>query len=284
MYYSTIRGEKMKTQTHYTTQNENSANLCDVTKDIKINCVGAVDKNGFSTRSVRRDFYLMYVIKGNMSIEFGGEKSTISDGQLLIISPGTHYSYFAGKNSTINYLWIHFTGKNAEAMLRKFGLETNIIFDCGHSASIIEMWKRICNEFVLNDSHFDDMTKAIFTEILAAFSRRIDRKNSKRLFIKSVRYIHENYAQKISVVDLANIESLSESHYRSVFTKIFGESPVEYITARRIEAAAYMLENSDKNLEEIAALVGYSDSYYFGKQFKKKMGIAPGRYRKDKQG
>lgn len=273
----------MKTQTFYTTPNERSANLCDVTKDIRINCVGSVDKTDFSTNSVRKDFYLMYVIKGGVTIQFENAKYYFSDGEMLILKPGTKYFYHTDSKIGINYLWMHFTGAKIEEILQNCLIETNKITKCGHSASIIELWKKMCNEFILNDSHFDVMTSSIFTEIITAFSRRINSTNSKKHLLKSVHFIHENYSKKINVSDLAKIENLSESHYRSVFTKIFGESPVEYITSRRIENAAYMLESSDKNLEEIAFLVGYNDTYYFSKQFKRKMGISPGKYRKSKQ-
>ena len=268
----------MKTQTYYTAPNEPSANVCDNSKEIVTNCVGAVDRNHYSTRSVRKDYYMMYMIKGSQPISFENKTFLISDGDLLILKPNTQYSYSA-KDASVNYLWLHFTGCSAEQKLLTAGLETNTIMHCGHSVRIIELWERMYYEFTINDRHFEDMSCAIFTQILTTFSRKVQHISSEPYLQKSLAYIHENYPQKISIAVLAKIEGLSESHYRALFVKLFGESPVEYITKRRIMSAVYMLENTDCRLDEIATLVGYNDTYYFGKKFKQVMGISPGKYR-----
>lgn len=272
----------MKTQTFYITPNERSANVKDMTKEIKVNCVGAVNRNNFATRSVRNDYYLIYLLTGGMTLYFNNREHYIKEGELIIIRPNIKYYYYT-ENTNVNYLWMHFTGFKAEETLSKMMLDTNKILQCGHSGSIIDLWKRMCNEFIINDTFFEDMTTCIFQEILTVFSRRVNSSSGKKHLLKSVLYIHENYAKKISISQLAEIENLSESYYRTVFSNIFKASPIEYITDRRIEAAAYMLNDTDKTLEEISSLVGYNDPYYFGKLFKKKMGVSPGKYRKSKQ-
>ena len=77
------------------------------------------------------------------------------------------------------------------------------------------------------------------------------------------------------------MEGLSKSHYRVLFKEATGVSPKEYITQRRIDAACDILEHSEKSIDEVSLASGYSDVYYFGRIFKKKMGISPGRYRKN---
>lgn len=268
----------MKTQTYYTAPNERSANVCDNSKEIVINCVGAVDRNHYSTRSVRKDYYMMYVIKGSQSISFDNRTFVIANGDLLILEPNTHYSYSAN-DATVNYLWLHFTGYSAQQMLQAAGLKTNTIMHCGHSVRIIELWERMCYEFTIHDKYFENMSSAIFTQILTTFSRKIQSIGRGEFLQKSLVYIHENYPRKISIATLAKIEGFSESHYRALFAKFYGESPVDYITKQRIMSAVYMLENTDCRLDEIATLVGYNDAYYFSKKFKQIIGVSPGKYR-----
>lgn len=279
----------MKHQTYFNTPLEIMADVCDLTKEFCINCVGAVDdsidlsnkcvKNDYF---VRRDYYVMYVIKGSMDIMFGDYEGVIRAGDLLIMRPGTKYNYSAPKDSGFNYLWIHFTGYGAEKIIEDASIPFNKICHCGNIVSVIECWKRLCAEFIVNDEHFEKATFSIFNEILIGFSRAINNKREKKRLLNSITYIHENYQQKINIEHLASMENLSPSHYRALFTQMFGESPVEYIISRRIEAAIQMLENSDKTLSEISALSGFNDVYYFGKQFKRKIGVSPGKYRKGK--
>jgi AraC-like DNA-binding protein len=268
----------MKTQTYYTAPNEPSANLCDNSREIVINCVGAVERNHFSARSVRNDYYIMYVIRGSQTICFDNKTFVIADGDLLILEPHTPYSY-STKDAEVNYLWLHFTGYGAQQKLHAAGLQTNTILHCGHSVRIIELWERMCHEFTIHDQHFETMSHAVFTQILTTFSRKIQSIGKGKNLQKSLVYIHENYSQKISIATLAKIEGFSQSHYRALFAKIHGESPVEYITKQRIMSAVYMLENTDCRLDEIATSVGFNDAYYFGRKFKQVMGISPGKYR-----
>lgn len=274
----------MKKQTYYNTPYERLANVCDNSRELCINCAGAVDDSmDFNSHSVRRDYYMMYVLNGSMHISFDGTENIISAGDVLIMKPGTNYSYSSEQGSGMNYIWIHFTGSRAEKILEDFSIPVNRILRCGTDLGIIECWRRICNEFVINDGHFFEVTAAIFTEILTFFSRRINRTDGKRRLMKSILYIHENYQKKISIAYLASLECLSESHYRAVFSETFGKSPTEYIASRRIDAAMYMLEHTDKKLSEISGLLGYGDISYFERQFKRITKMTPGTYRKKMQ-
>ena len=273
----------MKFQSYFNAPLEGMSNVCDMTREFSVNCVGAVDDTiSFNNSDIRRDYYMMYVIKGSMDIQFDDYEGAICAGDLLIMRPGTIYCYSSVKGSGLNYLWLHFTGFNAEKIIEDIAIPLNKICHCGNIVSVIESWKRMCTEFIINDEHFEKTTASIFNEISIAFSRAINNKREKNRLLNSITYIHENYQQKINMEHLASMENLSLSHYRALFTQMFGESPVEYIISRRIEAAIQMLENSDKTLSEISALSGFNDVYYFGRQFKRKIGVSPGRYRKNK--
>ena len=59
----------------------------------------------------------MYMLKGKMNIELGEKKTLLSEGQLLIIKAGTYYHYRSKAGEEICYLWLHFTGRNADPRL-----------------------------------------------------------------------------------------------------------------------------------------------------------------------
>ena len=272
----------MKGQTYYNTKLQSLSDICDMTKSLSVNCIGAVDdKNSFYTHSARKDYYLIYILKGSMNIEFEGIKSIMTEGALLILKPGTTYKYTAKKGSGINYLWLHFTGYDVEKYLKEFCIKSNTLFKAGYSGEILDCWQKMYREFISNDRHFSKVSKALLVEIFAVFSRLMNNNKTDRL-TKSVLYIHENYHKKIRISQLADMECLSEPHYRALFFKNYSKTPVDYITERRIDGVVYMLENTDKTLDEIAELTGFCDAYYMGKQFKKIMGTTPGKFRRRK--
>ncbi|MBP3361429.1 MAG: helix-turn-helix transcriptional regulator [Clostridia bacterium] len=272
----------MKLQTYYNTPLEKDANICNTEIRLSVNCAGAVDESrDVSTRAVRRDFYLIYIIGGQMNMELGESCFVMNAGHLLIIRPETPFFYYTVGDLRVNYIWIHFTGGETEKLLDCLRLPTNTLLDAGVHKGAEEYWQRMFREFVINDEFFDLSASSLLVEILTFFSRNIHRVQGRRELFKSISYIHENYQKNIKVSELAKLENMSEAHYRVCFRRMTGFSPNEYLSDRRINAAAELLENTNKKIEEISALAGYNDVYYFGRVFKKKTGISPGRYRKN---
>ncbi|MGM0714384.1 helix-turn-helix domain-containing protein [Brevibacillus parabrevis] len=74
----------------------------------------------------------------------------------------------------------------------------------------------------------------------------------------------------------------SVSHLSALFKKKTGYSLIDYLIRVRMEKAASLLVETDRQLREIAESVGYREPYYFGRLFKKVYGISPARFRATK--
>jgi len=92
-------------------------------------------------------------------------------------------------------------------------------------------------------------------------------------------YIDEHYAEVITVDDLASMSHCSKGHLFRAFKKVFRVSPLAYQQELRFEAALRLLRFTSLRCYQIAQRVGYANVCYFHRQFKKKMGITPKRYR-----
>jgi len=73
---------------------------------------------------------------------------------------------------------------------------------------------------------------------------------------------------------------VSESHISHLFGKELGITFSSYLTKVRIEKAKQMLISEDYSVSTIAEMVGYDQSGYFSKVFKKHVGITPGKFRR----
>lgn len=60
-------------------------------------------------------------------------------------------------------------------------------------------------------------------------------------------------------------------------------TPVEFVRAMRIKRAVQLLDSSDYNFSQIAYMTGFTDPKYFGKCFKKVMGVTPTEYKSNKK-
>ncbi|MCU6709486.1 response regulator [Paenibacillus sp. J5C_2022] len=90
-----------------------------------------------------------------------------------------------------------------------------------------------------------------------------------------IQYMHEHYAEDISLNQLSNHVYLSRNHLGDLFRKATGETFVDYLTRIRIERAKELLQEGSLLIYEIAEKVGYRNVPYFSTLFKKHTGMAP---------
>lgn len=107
--------------------------------------------------------------------------------------------------------------------------------------------------------------------------------DSDSKIILAQKYIEEHYNEDISVSDLAEKFYMSPNYFSTVFKKQTGESTISYMNRIRLERAKKELEETDRSIAEIAELIGFNDSHYFFKLFKKDTGITPLQYRRNRQ-
>jgi len=96
---------------------------------------------------------------------------------------------------------------------------------------------------------------------------------------KAQTYIEDNYQEKISVEQLADMFALSRRNLERRFKKATANSVVEYIQRVKIEAAKNSLESSRENVNEVMYNVGYTDPKAFRDTFKRITGLSPKQYR-----
>ena len=97
-----------------------------------------------------------------------------------------------------------------------------------------------------------------------------------------MRYIHNHYAQKITLDEIAQYCHLHPNRLCAVFKKHTGQSVFEYLTKIRIETAAGFLRREDLPVSKVAELVGFKTECLFYKKFKEIMGVTPKEYAKSK--
>ena len=92
-------------------------------------------------------------------------------------------------------------------------------------------------------------------------------------------HIFENYRKDISMQELAHAMNYSEAYFCKLFKQCFGKNFTSYLTEYRVDAAKKLLEDPMVNIKEIGRTVGYGDSNYFTKVFRRVTGISPTEYR-----
>lgn len=97
---------------------------------------------------------------------------------------------------------------------------------------------------------------------------------------KAMSFIRKNFAEKITLQDIANDVYLNLTYFSKIFKDETGQTPGSYIAFVRIEESKKLLKNPSVSMVEIPELVGFESQSYFTQVFKKTEGCTPWRYRK----
>jgi len=103
---------------------------------------------------------------------------------------------------------------------------------------------------------------------------------TQRVVRRAMAYVHARYAERVSLKDIAAYVGLSEQHLIRSFRKEIGITPIDYLKRYRIRQAKALLEASDKTVTEVSLEVGFSDSSYFARVFRREAGVSPSAYRR----
>lgn len=98
------------------------------------------------------------------------------------------------------------------------------------------------------------------------------------------RIAQSRYIESIGMPEIAEELGFSSNYLEKVFKKEKDTTFVEYLTAIRIEKAKNLLKDVNYRIYEVSNAVGYKDSNYFCRIFKRKIGLSPGEYRNNYYG
>jgi AraC family transcriptional regulator len=93
-------------------------------------------------------------------------------------------------------------------------------------------------------------------------------------------FIEENLHRNLGLEDLALQVGYGRGHFLKTFRAAAGTSPHQYLLDRRVERAKAMLKKTSTPLVEIATACGFSSQSHFSHEFRRRVGISPGRYRR----
>ncbi len=93
-------------------------------------------------------------------------------------------------------------------------------------------------------------------------------------------WVAKHYDQESPVAAMVARSGLSDRTFKRRFAQATGLSPMEYVHTLRLEEAKQMLETGKSPVEVVAMEVGYEDASFFGRLFRRKVGLTPAQYRK----
>ena len=159
-----------------------------------------------------------------------------------------------------------------------------IISDQRRSRQIMSDELRMTPESILEHTEgfffYQDLHQSLI-DTLDQFWRDLNSaepENSSVYLIKS--YIQRHYGNPmLSTKEISEYASLSASYACTIFKNETGQTLNQYLTEYRLKKAQELLDDPRNTVSSVSTMVGYNDSNYFSKAFKKYTGISPSVYR-----
>lgn len=230
-------------------------------------------------------------LRGSGWFRLGDETGTVEPGDLVWLPAGRAHAYGAGEDPW-TIAWAHFTGDEVPAWAR--------LLDLGATASEAKVRLPVDR---LDEIALDRVYAAIergFSlrqQLAAATALRRSLSEAAQLAIAptesrsaldrvlaSVETLRQDWQRPRRLVELATASGVSVTHYCSLFRHHTGFAPIDFLIRLRVQHACRLLDTTTLPVREVAERVGYSDSYYFTRCFRRVMGCSPRAYRQLQKG
>ncbi len=257
-------------------------------KSIKINSCGISDcdenwhwdtgKNGF------QDFDLWFVLRGKGRIITESETAEVRPGSCMLLFPGMHYVGEHGKDFLL-IMNVHFQFE-ADVSREHFGSSPFLhkqIYDIGYMRGTLSRVIRLYN------ADKKENACAFFAAALTEYfeSGTVEEKSEfgadkPSIVQKICDCINTSPEEAHSLSAYAAEYGYSADYMGRVFSREVGISFSEYVANARINKAKLLLSSTELSVEGVAEKLGYYDTCYFSRQFKRITGTSPGGYRRGK--
>ena len=234
------------------------------------------NSDGFSYRSkMRPDFGFLLLVKGHIRFDSDEDSLIANAGDLIFLPKAIYYEACIPPEFG-----------DTEDYLINFDTDTSLFSNFPQQP--LKLLHTECHEL---PEHFDRIIKNAhslyhtdfyitgqFYILLDKILRelRVHSNKQKSLLQQTQELLTER--PELSVREVAELCSISESGLRNQFKKAFGLSPNQYRMNAKITKAKYLLEATDLSVYAISEQLGFYDEAYFCKMFRKQTGCSPRKY------
>lgn len=242
--------------------------------------------------AIRQNFVLHYIKSGKGTFFYKDLEISLQAGDLFLLKPNELTYYEADEKDPWSYYWLGISGSKSEDYFKLSQIYSDCFLKSTSKKSTQTIHQSISSIIDSTDptNHATIGQLKILSSIydllfqLSHFAPQIhfQNKNATEQLCLNCRHIIDTYynADNLSIQDIADKLNVNRSYLATIFNEHFRISPKEYLNQIRMKRARYLLKSSAEPIKVIAFSVGFSDSLYFSKAFKKFYQISPREFRK----
>ncbi|MDQ1910992.1 AraC family transcriptional regulator [Paenibacillus sp. GD4] len=231
------------------------------------------------------DYQWIQTWSGTGQLELKDKTYTVGPGQgMLLYAKEAHRYHPVREPWTVR--WVSFNGAQAASMLASFRFEASQVLYLTNPGSL---WNKLHDiqtvlraQDPLGSIECSSLTYQLLLDLfLYASTSEVRSKQQHFEQLGPVfTYIAENYDKTVTLEEMAQQLGVTPQHTCLLFQQTLGMRPFAYLTRYRLRKAKELLLQEQLEVREIAKRVGYEDTSYFIKLFKRQEGVTPIRFRK----
>lgn len=244
---------------------------------------------------------IKYVFKGKETYIVNGKKHTVNAGEYLVANSTCKTNAYVNTTTTgvcvdlssavINEITNELFDQND---FKNFLLNDALFVNTYNSKNscistklhhIAQSYKKDNSNQHINDRLFYELAECLILEQSKVFqqisrlkfkSQIVNHDNYKKLK-QSQQFIDDCFLNNIELKELAQAAGMSKYRFVRLFKQTFGNSPYQYVLAKRLNFAKDKIKNGSQ-ISEIAYDTGFADLASFSKAFKSYFGICPRQF------
>lgn len=245
---------------------------------------------------ISRDHYpgheLILCLRGQGQVQIRGKTHAVNPRDLVWADCSQPHAYWSVPENPWEVYWLRFDGPQATRWSEALAVDRHPVFHDVNLRLIRQIFERIFQRLQSTDAQTEAWLNSDLSELTA---RLIDSRQASGLLAdgdqtipdrlrKPVETMRLHYFRPWRVPELAAMSGLSPSHFFRVFKQCLGTSPHEWLRRERITHAKRRLIETDEAIKQIASQCGYSDQFFFSRDFKQVTGYTPSDFRKRERG
>ena len=231
---------------------------------------------------VKNRIILHFVVAGKGILRLNNKVHEAHAHQIFLIPENTRTFYQADKDEPWEYIWFHIGGPKIPLILKEAGLTADhpVYTPVSCADKIEELAVDILENYTRQYYCVGTLYK-ICDYMIENSSRKEEREiNPSLLYVKNViSYIQLKYSEPVKIDKIAYSLGLNRSYLTRLFKDATGYSLQEYLLTYRMKMAVKLLADNSLSVAQVAANVGYTDTFTFSKAFKRHFGKSPSDYR-----
>jgi|GEM_PF-1656494 len=226
---------------------------------------------------------MIFIVEGKVSYRVNDHHFIAEQGELVII-PKNNYRSGTNYNQQLHTKYTALLKEIEHLPIAYFNPQTNYKFKLRNIQTVLNKLEQLYDEYINQDQYYDIISNSILSELFVLIARELDKPEVTPIKIRYVEamkdYIIKNIQQKIEIETLSRLINKSPNYAITIFKEVMGCSPIDYSHQVRLIEAGNLILTSDMSIIDITSHLGYYDTSYFNRVFKKYTSMTPTQFKK----